>query len=455
LLHLWRMESGNNRSKLMAKRIIFDKWYGGIRQSKYDQGGFASLKNCDIFTEVGTVRCNNSLANNNAGFTEPYLTALGQSGTMYFFSKTTGSIKKRVGSGVISSITSNSNTVHLGCKYFDDKIYYATNLKLGRFNDGTEASRSDSWQSLNNTSGGSLTKPMEIMNNILHIGNGKYMSTVNASSAYSQEAMVFPSKSQSAALCRYGFDILNFTHAGSVIVEAGVFRWDTSSSSWSSEDYINENQTNFVITSDDSDLVFICAGLHGNIYFYDGQKLQYFMNIPGAIPTMGYQQSTVFRRRPMFAIGGKVYSLFSPQKGLPPCLVHEYTCSAGENATIHSIVGYGEGMFLTWGSAGTYGLDSVFDVHGRATATIETPIFEGKIKAVHVYYEDLPTGTSIGIETKSDNGSWVSKTVKVDAINRRVYIDGGVGNQSTVQARITMNPSGLNTPVVNYIEFIQ
>jgi len=88
------------------------------------------------------------------------------------------------------------------------------------------------------------------------------------------------------------------------------------------------------------------------------------------------------------------------------------------------------------------------------TAVIETPIAHGKFNTVRVHYKTLNGGT-IGIETDSDeSGNYQSQTVINDDINKVAYFDGGLSQERTLQARITLNSVGGNTPVIKAIELI-
>jgi hypothetical protein len=256
----------------MANRVIFGDWVKGIGFDKYDQAAFDRMRNCDITTEPGSLRPNFYLQKDTAkSVSTAYLTCISPAGSVYFFSKGGGDIFKYKADGTYADLTDNSNTTgHLGCKFFDGRIYYATATKLGRFDTDSDGNRDDNWRTFKHSD--TTYKPMEVQNNILHIGDGNHVCSVNSSSVSSgfttgaDYAMTLESKHIVTNLKRYGFDLLIFTNAGTSTVEAGVFRWDTSSGSWSSEDYINEVGINFVVSSDNSDDVYICAGKDGNIY---------------------------------------------------------------------------------------------------------------------------------------------------------------------------------------------
>ena len=442
------------------KSIIFGNWYKGIGTSKYDQAYFDDFKNTDITTEVGTIRCNNAvIKESGTTITEAVLRCICPSGTTYFFSRTTGKIWKRSNAGVYSSITDNTTETSgtLGARFYNGYVYFATKSYLGRFVPDTEGSRVDNYQTFTNKD--SSFHPMTVQNLNLYIGDGNYVASVQYDSdsstyIFNANALDLESQHRITSLKNYGYDLLVFTGISSYISNSGVFRWDTYSSSWSSEDYIDEPYINFVITSDTTDVLFICAGTNGNIYLYDGTRLDFYTQVRNTTTSPNTQLTTAFNRRPMFAIGGEVYSLVVPQRGLATALNHEFTCSAGIGATIHSLCTLGTTILIAWEYSGTFGIDKI-DTN-KATATFTTPIVSNrKITDIKIPYDSLPTGTSISLEIDTDNAGFVSKTMIKDAADENMYrLDGHLANHRTVRARVTLNPNGSATPIVPHIELI-
>lgn len=437
------------------KSIVFGNWWRGIGTSKYDVAYFADLSNADITTEVGTIRCQYALIK-ESGTTidKACFRAVAPSGTTYFFSKSDGAIWKRSTSGTYSTVTANTNTTgHLGAHYYNGYIYYATALNLGRFVPDTEGSKNDDFGTFTNAD--PLYHPMTVKNLTLYVGDGNYVSSVNVSDTFSPNALDLESQHRVTALREYGTDLLICTGISSYVSYSGVFRWDTYSDSWMTEDFINEAIINFIITSDTTDIVFICAGTSGNIYLYDGTHLEYYTTAPNVTTSSNWQLTTAYNRRPLFAVGGKVFSLVNPQRVMAPALNHEYTCSAGSSATIHSITALGTQLLVAWGSGSTYGVDKI-DTTARATATFTTPIVSNRKNVdIRIPFDLLPTGTSITLETNLDNAGFLSKTLIRDSADMNMYrLDGHCANHRTIQARVTLTPTGTDTPIVPHIEFV-
>ena len=438
------------------KNPIFGNWWRGIGNSKYDSGYFDSLNNADVVSEVGSLKCNLALIKESGAIiTEACLRVVCPSGTIYFFSKTTGKIWSRSTAGVYAPITANANgSGHKGCCYYNGFVYYAdSTTKLGRFVPDTLASRSDSYKTLTNSG---KPRPMMVQNLILHIGDGKQIYTINAAGTTSSGALVLEDTNTISAFYNYGYDLLVFTYTGGYKNKAGMFRWDTASVSWSSEYYFAESGVNFVIATDRTDTIFICAGTLGNIYEFDGQAVYFWKQVRGVTTTCDgnqHQLSNTFNRKGLFAITGNIYSVIVPQLNMDWALNHEYTCSGGVTATINSICALGNTTILvSWTLSGTSGVDAIDTNY--ATTTVTTPQISRKIHDVMVYADSLPTGTSIGIET-NDGSGWVTKATFVDSTDQMIVrIDGDVANKRILQARITLNPSTIYTPSVSYIEFL-
>ena len=140
---------------------------------------------------------------------------------------------------------------------------------------------------------------------------------------------------------------------------------------------------------------------------------------------------------------------------MPLAFVGEYTCSAGETATIHSIAANGSNLLVSWEYDGSFGIDEISVNY--ATAQVVTPRFK-KAGVVKVFYDDL-NGGSIGIESKLDGDtSWTSHTLFDDSDDQRcVMNEDTILIESGAQARITITPDPLNqdeTPVIDRIEII-
>jgi hypothetical protein len=448
----------------MAKNIspiIFGNWWRGQGTSKYDEAYFDDLTNADILTEVGTIRCNRSLVNDSdSSITSMMLMVPVPSGAVYMFSTTSGAIVRRDSVGY-TNLTDNTNTTgHIGCGFYNGYVYYATATKLGRFSLDSgdpidpENNRNDEFATF--SVGDPLFHPMTVHNLKLFIGDGnKVVSVDNADGVNlcAMGAVGLESQFRITDLQRYGNDLLVLAGVSSYISNAGLFRWDTYSDSWTDEDYINEPYINYAIYSDTTDLVFISAGTEGNIYLYDGVKLSYYTNVPDSGQSIGSQLKCSFKRMPLFASSKKIYAIIAPQRSMAPAVVNVYSLSEGEDATIVSMVSIGNTILVAWGAKRSYGVDILSGV--LATSSFTTPIVSNrKVVDVRIPFDSLPAECSITLEINTDNAGFVSKALIKDAADMNMYrLDGHIANHRSVQARVTLHPHLADTPVVPHIEF--
>lgn len=412
----------------------FTDWYKGESLEKLDVGGFDHSQNFDVHKNIGIGQCQLALTTDNATISEPCYRAVAPNGDTYFLSSTSGKIWKRTAGGTVTLVNTNGNGAHKGGRYFNGYLYYATATKLGRFD--MVSTWSDSWATFSN---GDALKDMEEINLSLFITDGKYIAAVNAAGTFEANSLDLPSNFRASALAAANFDLAigSVESTGSVL--AKFFLWDTYSSSWTSEDEVFEIGINCFIKADN--LLLAICGTEGNLYYWSGSVMLFFKKIRGVTSGLGVQLSTVLNGKPLIAIGSEIYSLHHVSGAFPIALVEEYTAAS----TIQSIVAQGAQLLVSHQTAvqkiGT----------NYATAIVDTPEYPGVHKVVEVYYDELPTGTSIGIETKTDAGSYVAKTPIIDAIRKRVFFDGGLGRTNTLQARITLNPSGANTPKIKQV----
>ena len=180
--------------------------------------------------------------------------------------------------------------------------------------------------------------------------------------------------------------------------------------------------------------------MSGQLYYWNGNAIK-LKKIKGVTTTVNPYNATEYKGRALFAVGLKVYSLHREDEDFKLAVVCEYTHSG----TIKSIIATVNDIFVSGG-----------DVIGHigasyATAVIETPEAdtashidsngnEVSFTKVVVPYRSIST---VGIDVKIDNGSYVPQTVVVDTIRKEVRTETNFGNVNTIQARVTL--TGLST----------
>jgi hypothetical protein len=408
--------------------ITFGDFFRGISKIKYDQIGFDAMTNVDVHSVPGEARCQFALASESTTPNEACLSIEAPTGDVYFFSKSSGKTWKRAASnGAYTLANTNANGSHVGCGYFNGKIYYATTTKLGHFD--LASTWTDTWQTFSNTTS---YRPMCEQNLSLFIGNGKDLAAVDSSGNYSASSLDLPSNYSITALAGSGTALLIGTLIGTNVNRCKVFQWDTYSSSWSLEDEVPEIGINCFILSDE--IVFAQCGTAGNLYYWTGERLQYFKKIRGITTAYADHLASQLGGRALFANATKVFSIHKSDNDFPYAIVQEYTATTG---TIASIIGVGTQLFVSTGA----NIDSISANY--ATATIDTPEVQD-VNMVEVDYDSIGTGGTIGISTSSEGAAFTAQTAITDTLARKVYFDGGLDSPAFVQARITMTPATTN-----------
>jgi hypothetical protein len=422
----------------------YDQFLKGIGDSKYIQNAFDDLINVDVHTEPGSIRPQLALAKESSTTVADglYMATDKTTGDTYGFSKTDGSIYKRTKStGVWSAVRTNSNGAHKGARYYRGYIYYATDTKLGRFD--LASTWNDNFQNL--TSGQHAMVAFDL---ILYIANDNDVAQFDDADVFSASGLDLPTDQDIQALKSIGDDLLSLGRPGDYLNDAKIFRWDTYSSSWSVSDAIKGKKPYAFLDADNYTFV-VCQS--GEIFIYSSSVNEIFSQIRNAETTTGHQLTANFLGKPLIANGGKIYSLHRKNRNYPFSLTCEYTCSAGEDATIHSLEVTGDELLVSWEYDGTFGVDSISTNY--ANAEIITPTFE-ETNAISVQYDELPSGTSIGISLKKDGeSSFTALTTEIDSTDKReVRTAEFLDLIGKAQAKITLNSNGSDCPIIDSIK---
>lgn len=415
----------------------FYQFQNGEGRSKYDMNGFDATQNIDPHSVIGTLRCQLALTSDSTTPNEACIAATAPNGDVYFFSTASGKTWKRTAAGVYSLVNTNANGAHLGALYYNGYIYYATSTKLGRTDLSTF---SDTFQTFTITA---TYRPMEVVNLTLFIGNGKYVSSVNSSGTFTDNALDLPSNYIITALSEFESYLLIGTIIGTNVSKSKAFMWDTYSSSWTIEDSVDEIGINCFIKADG--ILFAQCGTEGNVYYWSGKTMEKYKQIRGVTTAVAPYNSTILAGKPLFAVGTKIYSIFRKDRDLPYAITHEYTLTTGTTASIGEAIGK---LFVSTGS----NIDTIGTSY--ATGKITIPVTSSSLEGFVVDYESMPSGCSLGLETNINESGWVSETFTKDTTNLQYVLQDGVtfdGTQKFGQVRVTLNPNGAATPIVQNI----
>jgi len=434
----------------------FEKFYNGIK-GKLDQAGFYALRGVDIHTTPGSITSSKAMTKASASVVDatPTCSTVLPNGDSFFATSASGKIWKCTSAGVVSLVHTNTEGDTRGMGFFNGYLYYASSDKLGRITEAYASSQA-SWSSENDTwatfTNAAEYKPMVVHNLSLFIGDGKYVAAVDGAGSFSANVLDLETQHTVTALARYGDYLLIGTYVGSNANQAGLFLWDTYSSSWTTVDYIDEAGVNMFIPADNT--LFLQAGTVGNIYYWTGEKAELFTklkdganSVATAINPYG---SANLNGLPLISTTKGVYSLGRGDASLPIAQAIEYLSSAtitvaGAIETVASQV------FLGWRATATYGIDKLSA--NKATGVVETPLALGKFKSVKVHYDSIPTSTNITCKLSKDGAAFATHTLVQDDTNKRLFkSSAAIGNKSTLQVQISLVPSTTTAPSIYNIE---
>lgn len=360
-------------------------------------------------------------------------------------------LEKNGGRGVESSKYQHQWSLQ-GMRVLAGNLYYATDTTIGYYD--MVNTWTDSWKtSANGVLSGEHS--MTVQNLSLFIANSYYVAAVDNAGAFSANVLDLQTHHSITDLVPYEDYLLIGTAIGSNVNQAGLFLWDTYSSSWTLSDTIDDAGVNMFIRGDN--ITYIQAGTTGNLYYWNGSKAQKYKKLRDGSNTI----TTTLLPYGVNSLGGLalisngrgVYSLGTLDAGLNPSLAIEYVPSAGQGVTPGAILTVGTQMLMAWQSGSNYGVDKL-DTN-RYSGTIATPIALGKYTDVRVGLDSLPASTSVGIETSIDGAAYASQTVVTDSTDERVVrLKYGVKNKRSIQARVTLTGSTTSTPVINSIDIV-
>lgn len=261
------------------------------------------------------------------------------------------------------------------------------------------------------------------------------------------------------------------TYVSDNVTKTEIIRWNTWSVSFNVEDEIPENGVNAFLPGDNQ--VYVQAGKTGNIYFYNGTKLESYRRIPGdysATAKAKVYPNAVGRKgnRIFFGLSNDtgnpapqgIYQIGQNNRNYPGILDLPYPISqrtaggdfALESLEIGAILVVGEDIYASWKYDGGYGVDKIDWNNKLDGAYIESRIinvererFTNFSKAI-VAYADKPTSTDVDIAyNKNYEGySTIASAEKIDDTDRNCIV-GKLGfPATTLQIKWTMTVSGNN-----------
>lgn len=377
----------------------------------------------------------------------------------------------RVSVGIKKAPAITSNVITLGAIEFDEDIYYAVQSVLYKcpvinLEDNFTAEVVGLFSNQDDT-----FHTMTLQNLQLFIADGQVIAKVNEDKDFIAETNFnLKSPERITTIQDYGIDILVGTFNEN---KGRVLAWDTESESWYAEDTIEENGINAFIRDDN--YTYVQAGDFGKIFFYNGEQLIPFLNIPGEYsPTKKIkinQYSVAYLLGiPRFGVSNLignpqlqgVYSFGSYSKDYPKVLDLSFPVSNGEmeDVTFGGVIVKGANMWVSWKQGEEVGIDKLDYSEKIPEAFIETRILTNGTRRIdltnmnsfYANYTSLPTNTNVTFSIKkSYETDYVNLAVMNDTKRYQIRCDNVQNSITAPQLRIGIISNGNNTPEIESI----
>lgn len=450
----------------------------GLADSKWSgvAGSVAACVGLDLHSTPGVTKVQQKLTKDSGStVTEFCKTAIACSnGYSFWFSSDSGKIWARSSGGswslAYTTVAGAGASVCLDAKEFNGYIYWATQSRLHRI---AIADADDSWASVSlNWATFAVTNssyhPMAIQDISLFIGDGNQIASVDDTGSFNNNALDIKTPLTIKTMIDYDIDLLIGTITATTVNQTEIIRWDCVSSSWQTSDPIEEVGINAFIRDDN--YVYVNAGRAGNIYFYNGQKLEPYLRVPGSYSSTAYgyvHPNSVgnFKGIPVFGFSNGtgnpalqgVYSFGSYSRNYPKILDLSFVNSQNLTSSQEhgAILVMDFDLMVAWKDSSNYGVDKIDYTAKYASAYFETMILfqENRdtlktLQEVAAYYNDLPASTGITFSYSINGASYVSMTSVTDTIINKVYAELSVEGVGSLQIKVAFTVSSNSTPVL-------
>lgn len=370
----------------------------------------------------------------------------------------------------------------LGAEEFDNYIYWATEKLLNRIaldkittaNDWTDHAEIGFGEFL---TGSTSNHPMVKQNLQLFIGDAQGIAKVNEDGEFERETQFLLKEPEViTAMTEFDIDVLVGTENVG-LNKARTLRWNTEGESWSAEDDIEARSVNAFIKDDN--YVYIQAGDFGDLYFYNGEKMEPFKKIQGDYsPTkkaiVNSKSVATLYGIPRFGLSNLtgnptlegVYSLGSYSKDYPKVADLSYPISTDTftDLSLGAILVRDGDLFVSWKTTGSAGIDKIDYTTKYASAYFETMILTPPnergvlktLKELTANYALLPanTGITFGVKKNYEN-DYVSQTSKTDTKLNQIRVENSIPDVSALQIKVSLTTSSNSSPEIEDCEYHQ
>lgn len=458
-----------------------DSLYQGLANSMYRIIGF------DIHSTPGILKLSQALKKESGSTVNDLCkhVVVCSNGESYWFGSdnNAGKIWRRTSAGVWSEAydlsPTSGNSDCLGAIEYNGYIYWATQNYLHRITvanalTATWSVLDANWQLFTNTD--ALFHPMQIVNEVLYIGDAALISKVDGTTftALAFDKIKTPYRVSALGKKQDTNELLIGTYIAATIVRCSVFRWNTYSGSYSSDDDIYEVGVNAFMPFDN--LNVIQAGTKGNFYYYDGSSWQPYRKVPG---DWGVNNTSIVY--PMSAVNDKGIVLFGLSKtgvgtdnvygigslggyaqNYPKVIHFKHIVSSGNytDLRIGALALIGDKLLVSFfDSSSNVGVDVIDTANKTLIGVIETRVQNDdrlllKKVALYLAYRKRPANTGFNFYADKDGSGYsFLSTFVADTRRNLIKVEAQVNEAPFVNFKIEVtSANGSNaTPEIDQI----
>lgn len=462
----------------MAKQYVtIDRWDGGLSDGDIlgSEGSFRFGQGLDYQTNPNAITANLALEKTSSTtvVTLPkwfaYHTVYDD---MYTYDSGGKIYQTTSTGGTVSLLRTVASSQGQGLEIYGDYLYYTQNSQIGRYGTltGGAPAFTDNWQT--SLSGSTEWRPIKVFQNLLCVGNGRYLATWDGST-WTATKLTFPDGWYVRDLQVRGDYLAIAVNDSSDIgatVRGIIFYWDGTSSRYN---FFNEVPEAGGISSIQAmqDKIVIFAGGSGNIWVDNGTvtKIKRIPHMTRGKTIYVYPGATCnFQGNLFFGVAGGtdnnvyrgVYSLGSLNVNYPTSLNFSYPISTGTVQTTDILVGsvfpVGARLYAGWQNSSTYGVDLLSLSNQQTSVTYESRIIslpkQSSFDKIKVLFEVLASGQTITLKYKNDRAtSWTTYDTAISYTS-----DGAITNKTLndeiratdFQIQITLAGGATSMPTV-------
>jgi len=433
----------------MKKLWLISDFNGGISDDEV-KGIKGSCKFCqgvNVRSEPGILKVHQKLKKDTASTVVDLCNWMLPANNKIYAFGDAGNIYEKTGSTWSKVFTDGTARAILGAGTDGDYLYWATATKLHRFLLGGTWGGADEQVDWATLTSDTAFHPIMFLGDNGYVGCGKDMAAFMRNTAgtsidasFNSSTLDLPTSERIKSLIPNGKIILLGTWQGSNIyefTEANLYEWDPALASSSYDDVNDLRECGINAMLNVQRVVFIWAGIAGNMYYYNGSRFVKLKKIPGidaAIGEYGYINPgsvTNYTGIPHFALNnaGKrmIYSYGTSNKNYPNVLIPEYIISTGNTGSTVTLGGLCAGrtneFYVAWKDDTTYGIDQIDITRKNPNSAspydkcyYETLVFDDRepcrekmFEVVYLKTKPLGAGTAIRVYYKIDDQStWQS-----------------------------------------------